>query len=579
MSRASPAGAGTVDHGATANHGRPPRRLPRSPTTSPSGPPARPPVPLHTPVPRPSPDRTAPPPVGPQLPGGPASWLAGSRRRAADPDRRRSVVAGSGGGRPDDPHRAPPDGPSTRRSIWTFRSNSVGPIPARDRVFRVVLGRGRSDRAGHPRRCGRLPRRRRLACTRTGRRGRSCSPARPGRPTSAGSTCWPLLVGSIAIAVVALIIALPGLHRDRADDQRVPSTRGSDRSSPGWSTCWPPCRASSTDSGVSSWSPVCRRRLPSGWSTTSASCPSSGLRHPGSYVNSVFACGLVCAVTIIPIITSVSRDVMSQTPRDVCEAAMGLGGTRWGMITDVIFPFSRSGIVSAGLLGLGPGLGETMIVVLILSPANKLTPALLGPQGLGSIAKEITEDFPNRDPTGPERPGPARTGPLPQHAGRERRLAGDRRSQPRGRPRSSGPPSGGPDADSAEGTAGPHVADAGTSRVSVDRPSAPAQVRPEQLVEFIGSAVARCAIVWIGFSIAGVSGPFGIGASRGPRLFFADLRRGQLAGPRRADDEGPTGDRGGLDRWGDRHGPSGGGHRLRGRQGLARWPWPTSPTS
>jgi phosphate transport system permease protein len=63
------------------------------------------------------------------------------------------------------------------------------------------------------------------------------------------------------------------------------------------------------------------------------------------------------------------------------------------MITDVIFPFSRNGIVSAALLGLGRGLGETMIVVLMLSTSNKLTPAILGPQGLGSIAKQITQDF------------------------------------------------------------------------------------------------------------------------------------------------------------------------------------------
>ena len=111
-------------------------------------------------------------------------------------------------------------------------------------------------------------------------------------------------------------------------------------------------------------------------------------------MNSIFAVGLVCAVTLIPIITSVSRDVMSQAPRDVCEAALGLGGTRWGMITDVIFPFSRNGIVSAALLGLGRGLGETMIVVLMLSTSNKMTSAILGPQGLGSIAKQITQDFP-----------------------------------------------------------------------------------------------------------------------------------------------------------------------------------------
>jgi phosphate transport system permease protein len=119
---------------------------------------------------------------------------------------------------------------------------------------------------------------------------------------------------------------------------------------------------------------------------------------PGEFVQSIFACGLICAATLVPIITSVSREVMAQTPRDACEAALGLGGTRWGMVTDVIFPFSRDGIVGAFLLGFGRGLGETMIVVLVLSKANHLTPALLGPNGLGSIAKEITEDFPTATP-------------------------------------------------------------------------------------------------------------------------------------------------------------------------------------
>jgi phosphate transport system permease protein len=111
------------------------------------------------------------------------------------------------------------------------------------------------------------------------------------------------------------------------------------------------------------------------------------------YVQSIFACGLICAVTIIPIITSISREVMAQAPRDVCEAALGLGGTRWGMVTEVILPFARNGILGAILLGIGRGLGETMIVVLVLSPGNHLTSSLMGPDGLGSIALQITEDF------------------------------------------------------------------------------------------------------------------------------------------------------------------------------------------
>lgn len=115
---------------------------------------------------------------------------------------------------------------------------------------------------------------------------------------------------------------------------------------------------------------------------------------PGVFVQSIFACGLISAATIVPIITSVSREVMAQAPRDACEAALGLGGTRWGMVTDVIMPFSRNGVVGAFLLGFGRGLGETMIVVLVLSKANHMTSALLGPNGLGSIAKQITADFP-----------------------------------------------------------------------------------------------------------------------------------------------------------------------------------------
>jgi phosphate transport system permease protein len=133
---------------------------------------------------------------------------------------------------------------------------------------------------------------------------------------------------------------------------------------------------------------------PARWLVTHASLvPIFRTPTPGQYVKSIFACGLICAVTIIPIITSISREVMAQAPRDVCEAALGLGSTRWGMVTDVILPFSRNGILGAILLGIGRGLGETMIVVLVLSQANHLTVDLMGPGGLGSIAAEITENF------------------------------------------------------------------------------------------------------------------------------------------------------------------------------------------
>ncbi|HLX88810.1 MAG TPA: phosphate ABC transporter permease subunit PstC, partial [Acidimicrobiales bacterium] len=112
-----------------------------------------------------------------------------------------------------------------------------------------------------------------------------------------------------------------------------------------------------------------------------------------TYGYSIFVCGLIVGVMIIPIVTSISREVMVRAPREACEGALALGGTRWGMITDVVLPYSRNGIIGASLLGLGRAIGETFAVYLILSTTNTLTPALLGPNGLGSVSYLITNNF------------------------------------------------------------------------------------------------------------------------------------------------------------------------------------------
>jgi phosphate transport system permease protein len=122
------------------------------------------------------------------------------------------------------------------------------------------------------------------------------------------------------------------------------------------------------------------------------------LRAPdGVFGNSIFICGIVVAVMILPIVTSVSREVMSQVPRAGCEAALALGGTRWGMVTDVILPFSRNGIVGGALLGLGRAMGETIAILLILSPTNLITGHLLGPGG-ATIAEMIATYFTSAPP-------------------------------------------------------------------------------------------------------------------------------------------------------------------------------------
>jgi phosphate transport system permease protein len=107
---------------------------------------------------------------------------------------------------------------------------------------------------------------------------------------------------------------------------------------------------------------------------------------------SIFDCGVIVGIMIIPIITSVTRDVMAQCPREQCEGALALGGSRWGMVRAVILPFSRSGTVGAALLGFGRALGETIAIAIIISYAPAPNTRILT-QGGGSIAALISIKF------------------------------------------------------------------------------------------------------------------------------------------------------------------------------------------
>lgn len=112
-----------------------------------------------------------------------------------------------------------------------------------------------------------------------------------------------------------------------------------------------------------------------------------------SLTRSSFITGTVVALMIVPIITSVSRDVMAQCPRSQCEAALALGGSRWGMIREVLLPFGRAGIVGAVLLGFGRALGETIAITLVISFVVQANPHILESGG-GSIASLIAIKFP-----------------------------------------------------------------------------------------------------------------------------------------------------------------------------------------
>lgn len=115
-----------------------------------------------------------------------------------------------------------------------------------------------------------------------------------------------------------------------------------------------------------------------------------------TFAGSLFVCGLVVAIMVIPITTSVVREVFSQAPPFEREGALALGSTRWGMIRTVILPFGRGGIVGGSMLGLGRALGETIAVALILSPSYKIQTNLLEPGG-ATVASTIALEFGEAD--------------------------------------------------------------------------------------------------------------------------------------------------------------------------------------
>ncbi|CAN5353257.1 phosphate ABC transporter permease subunit PstC [soil metagenome] len=92
------------------------------------------------------------------------------------------------------------------------------------------------------------------------------------------------------------------------------------------------------------------------------------LTEPSAFTASAFIAGIVVGLMVVPTQTSVLREAFSQAPVGEREGAYALGATRWGMITSVVLPFGRGGIIGGVMLGLGRALGETIAVYLIISP-------------------------------------------------------------------------------------------------------------------------------------------------------------------------------------------------------------------
>jgi len=94
----------------------------------------------------------------------------------------------------------------------------------------------------------------------------------------------------------------------------------------------------------------------------------------GPFGRSILLGSLVLAIMVLPIVTSLSREVFQQTPGMNEEAALALGATKWEMIRTAVLPYGKPGVIAAVMLGLGRALGETIAVTFLVSKLADNTP-------------------------------------------------------------------------------------------------------------------------------------------------------------------------------------------------------------
>jgi phosphate transport system permease protein len=106
--------------------------------------------------------------------------------------------------------------------------------------------------------------------------------------------------------------------------------------------------------------------------------------------------GLILAFMIIPFITSVMRDVFEIVPPVLKESAYGIGCTTWEVVTRIVLPYTKAGVVGGIMLGLGRALGETMAVTFVIGNANRISPSLFAAGS--SIASTLANEFGEAEP-------------------------------------------------------------------------------------------------------------------------------------------------------------------------------------
>jgi phosphate transport system permease protein len=117
----------------------------------------------------------------------------------------------------------------------------------------------------------------------------------------------------------------------------------------------------------------------------------TGLFEGAPYGIGMLAAGMILAIMVVPIISAITREVLTAVPRHQREAALALGATRWEMIRVGVLRNARAGILGGVILGLGRAIGETMAVTMVIGNTPQISKSLFAPGY--TMASVIANEF------------------------------------------------------------------------------------------------------------------------------------------------------------------------------------------
>jgi phosphate transport system permease protein len=117
----------------------------------------------------------------------------------------------------------------------------------------------------------------------------------------------------------------------------------------------------------------------------------TGLFEGAPYGIGMLAAGIILAIMVVPIVSAITREVMTAVPQAQREAVLALGATRWEMIRTGVLRNARAGILGGVILGLGRALGETMAVTMVIGNRAEIARSLFAPGY--TMASVIANEF------------------------------------------------------------------------------------------------------------------------------------------------------------------------------------------